>query len=141
MEAIKEVEEDNDDRKMTCSFCRIEFDEIKVTSSQNISRNLCSQCSSKHEENLLHCNWIDGKPMTTSLGAVSSENDRKYCYSCENKIENCYSICRTCQSNKSSFWICDVCTNDENYQHSETHLLEIVYDYDNLKDNKMDTYS
>ena len=34
-----------------------------------------------------------------------------------------------------------MCTNDENYLHSETHLLEIVYDYDTHKDIKMDSYS
>ena len=83
--------------------------------------------------------WIDQSPANTVIeNCLEKKVAPKNCINCQVKIENLYSICKTCEGNGLSFWICDICSDSNSYSHPFDHLIEPVIDYE---DNKIDTVS
>ena len=45
---------------------------------------------------------------------------------CDARLENCYSVCTSCQNEGEEYLICDYCSDNSAYNHSQSHIFEPV---------------
>jgi hypothetical protein len=70
-------------------------------------------------------------------GCTILRDEHKSCQHCQRSIDNCYSVCKTCLREGTTYCLCDACSDSHCFSHPISHVFDTIIDYDVLKDNKL----